>query len=175
MDSPAPVHQQGNVTPAVRQPTANMDAVPDIPELLENILLNLPIRDLLLAQRVNKTFQATILGSSKLQQALFLKPLAGKFLYYQPPPRAPLLWLESPEDPMHHTVHGNPFFYHVYGDVTSAKDSPASPKSDAIQRPEASWRRMLVSQPLIITPTPRKVFEVMDSSNSFNDCEHVKG
>lgn len=40
-------------------------------ELVEQMLLQLPMKDLLLAQRVDKIFKATIDGSLKLQQALF--------------------------------------------------------------------------------------------------------
>ncbi|KAK4618101.1 hypothetical protein CLAFUW4_11934 [Fulvia fulva] len=43
------------------------------PELLDNILLRLPMKRLLFSQRVNKQFKATIDGSIKLQQALFFK------------------------------------------------------------------------------------------------------
>ncbi|USW53060.1 Putative F-box domain-containing protein [Septoria linicola] len=43
-------------------------------ELLENILLHLPLRTLLLSQRVNKSFQDVICRSQKIKQALFLEP-----------------------------------------------------------------------------------------------------
>ena len=43
-----------------------------IPELLENILLHLPERDLLLAQRVNRSFRDVITASVHLQRKLFL-------------------------------------------------------------------------------------------------------
>ncbi|KAI7234311.1 hypothetical protein KC330_g4906 [Hortaea werneckii] len=46
----------------------------DISELLEHILLQLPMRDLLLAQRVSRRFKAVIDSSDKIQQALFFKP-----------------------------------------------------------------------------------------------------
>lgn len=45
-----------------------------LPELLEQILTNLPQRDLLLAQRVSKAFNLTISASPKLQRALFFAP-----------------------------------------------------------------------------------------------------
>lgn len=45
-----------------------------VPELLEAILLLLTPRDLLLAQRVNKTFRASIKASVLIQQKLFFKP-----------------------------------------------------------------------------------------------------
>ncbi|KAK5731219.1 hypothetical protein LTR15_001158 [Elasticomyces elasticus] len=46
----------------------------DLPELLESILLILPMRDLLLAQRVSKTFQQVIVSSPHVQRALFFAP-----------------------------------------------------------------------------------------------------
>ncbi|KAK5676156.1 hypothetical protein LTS10_011448 [Elasticomyces elasticus] len=43
-------------------------------ELLEYILLYLPLQDLLLSQRVSKQWQAVIQGSAKARQVLFLEP-----------------------------------------------------------------------------------------------------
>ncbi|KAK4977183.1 hypothetical protein LTR42_003231 [Elasticomyces elasticus] len=51
-------------------------------ELLECVLLQVDIRTLLLSQRVSRTFKATINHSTKLQQALFLKPLSDGDLYH---------------------------------------------------------------------------------------------
>lgn len=45
-----------------------------IPELLENIFAELPQRDMLLAQRVSRTFNATINGSPLLRKLLFFEP-----------------------------------------------------------------------------------------------------
>lgn len=47
----------------------------DTIELLETILLDLPIGDALRAQQVCKLWHATIAGSIKLQRALFLRPM----------------------------------------------------------------------------------------------------
>lgn len=47
----------------------------DTTELHELILHKLPMRDLLLAQRVSKTWRELIQRSNKLQRALFLKPV----------------------------------------------------------------------------------------------------
>lgn len=49
-----------------------------VPELLEAILLKLPQRDILLAQRVSKTWLATITSSLALQQALSFQPALPK-------------------------------------------------------------------------------------------------
>ena len=47
-----------------------------IPELLAHILVHLPMRDLLLAQRVSRTFKEVIENSAAIQRALFLAPEA---------------------------------------------------------------------------------------------------
>ncbi|PPJ58259.1 hypothetical protein CBER1_08272 [Cercospora berteroae] len=49
-------------------------AVFDTAELLETILLQLPMRDIVRAQCVDRTFRDTIKESPSLQRALFLKP-----------------------------------------------------------------------------------------------------
>lgn len=46
----------------------------DLPELLEQILINLSQRELLLTQRVSQAFHQTISASPKLQRALFFSP-----------------------------------------------------------------------------------------------------
>ncbi|KAF2091927.1 hypothetical protein K490DRAFT_61373 [Saccharata proteae CBS 121410] len=53
------------------------EAVLQSVELLEMMLYELPMRDLLLAQRVCTRWQAVILGSKHLQRALFLEPTAN--------------------------------------------------------------------------------------------------
>lgn len=50
------------------------DSVLASPELLEEILLSLPLRDLLLAQQISRSVQHLIQSSSRIQKALFLKP-----------------------------------------------------------------------------------------------------
>ncbi|KAK4614102.1 hypothetical protein CLAFUW4_09542 [Fulvia fulva] len=54
------------------------ETVAAIPELVEMILLQLPLQDVMLAQRVDRTFRDVIGGSSKLQQALFLRPCSSR-------------------------------------------------------------------------------------------------
>ena len=53
------------------------------PELLEHILFQLPTKDLLLAQRVCKFWQANIKASKKIQQALFFRPADGGPVEYK--------------------------------------------------------------------------------------------
>ncbi|KAK5163620.1 uncharacterized protein LTR77_010569 [Saxophila tyrrhenica] len=54
------------------------------PELLEDILLHLPLRDLLLSQRVSRTFHDVAAGSARIQKALFLQPASGETVYWDP-------------------------------------------------------------------------------------------
>ena len=62
---------QDNRSP-VRSPSASGCKLAIIPELVEVILLHLPIRDLLLAQGVSRTFKAVIGNSQPIQRRLFL-------------------------------------------------------------------------------------------------------
>ncbi|PIA99196.1 hypothetical protein CB0940_03698 [Cercospora beticola] len=45
-----------------------------IPELLENIIMHLPLRDILLCQRVGTQFRNLVQGSSTIKKTLFLEP-----------------------------------------------------------------------------------------------------
>lgn len=60
-----------------------------VPELLENILLSLPLRDLLLSSAVCKAFRDVAAGSIKIRRALFLEPATAQ--------RA--VWIPDSEDP----------------------------------------------------------------------------
>lgn len=51
-------------------------------DLLETILLELPIRDLLLTKRVSKSWAGMQDKSDRIQKALFLKPFSDKRIYY---------------------------------------------------------------------------------------------
>ena len=56
--------------------------VATLPELVENILMHLPVQDVLQAQRVNRTWRYIIIQSPKLQRALFFKPVATGAVSY---------------------------------------------------------------------------------------------
>ncbi|KAJ7137475.1 hypothetical protein C8R43DRAFT_1020318, partial [Mycena crocata] len=117
------------------------DTVLSTPELLEHILAQLPMRQLLItAPLVNKTWQA-----------ITLLPALQRALFFQPDPTV------SP------TVH-NPLLVQLFppffapcasdnrrvpwpGNASSIKTMPWANAPDAFKRPEASWRRMLVTQP----------------------------
>ena len=111
------------------------------------------IPDLLQAQRVSKAWQGTIKSSPKLQQALFFESVPADttktfFVWdiYNPQLRSLLA------EPREHEgrkfsqymrrqdIVQNPLWKVVF-------PRKPSPKQEAIDRPEASWRRMLLSQP----------------------------
>lgn len=54
-----------------------------IPELLESILAELPMRDLLLYQRVSRAWKDSIAGSRKLRQQLYLVPAHSESVFYR--------------------------------------------------------------------------------------------
>lgn len=59
-------------------------------ELLERVLLHLPLRTLLLAQRVNKSWSYVVHRSQNIQRALFLRGHPGPIkLRRQPSKRQP--------------------------------------------------------------------------------------
>jgi len=125
------------------------DSVISTPELLELTLSHLPMRDLLVtAPLVNKTWQALTLTPT-LQRVLFFQA----DLAASQPTQNPLLAELFP-----------PFFiqevrgsWELPGSALSIKSMPWSEAPDAFKREEASWRRMLVTQPparrLIVTET----------------------
>ncbi len=137
-----------------------------IPELLETILLQLPIRDLLVdAQRICCSFQTAIKSSPALQEALFFRP-------QQRTSCRPCLDEKTSSDTKPESskenLKWNPLlrkaFRSFFGDAKLGRfelpcdgdfenlDWNSSPlKHIAYARREASWRRMLPVQPAPIT------------------------
>ncbi|KAK5120104.1 hypothetical protein LTR85_006585 [Meristemomyces frigidus] len=60
------------------EPPSAANKVASIPDLLENILLHLPLRHLLLAQKVSKSFHLFIHDSIKIKKTLFLTPATNE-------------------------------------------------------------------------------------------------
>ncbi|KAJ6508651.1 hypothetical protein C8R45DRAFT_448958 [Mycena sanguinolenta] len=112
------------------------------PELLEQILVQLPLRDLLVAAPlVSKTWRAVTL-SPTLQRALFFEP---------DPLASPSKRVQNPL-----LVETFPPFAFCEGELwpgslDAIEAMPWSRAPDAFKRKEASWRRMLVSQPPVQT------------------------
>lgn len=142
-------------------------------ELLENILKILPMKDLLLAQRVSRYWQSVITESVSLQQMLFFKPKQADFCWLFDE-AGKLKWpqrvdrdYELPGDSEHLTLlkHAemNSMIFEVGANDNIWDSAPrqggtnvmAKPKSrlkrPAAKYPEASWRKMLISQPPVKT------------------------
>lgn len=116
------------------------------PELLEAILAQLPVRDLLLAQRICTEFRKAITSSPPLQQLLFFRPKPFK-------------------DPKTWTVNAllrevfPPYFITSQGDVgfpafkaiTMLNFNTKPNLKNAFLSPDASWRRMFLIQPPPLT------------------------
>ncbi|KAJ7441977.1 hypothetical protein FB451DRAFT_1298034 [Mycena latifolia] len=129
------------------------DTVMSTSELLERILAQLPLRYLLVAAPlVCKAWQAIITLSPTLQRALFFQPDPSPRSDSEPV-RNPLLVEMFP-----------PFFagagknrWSWSGQASTIMAMPWSKAPDAFKRKEASWRRMLVTQPpaqtMIVTET----------------------
>ncbi|KAF7344277.1 putative MFS transporter [Mycena venus] len=114
------------------------DSVIATPELLEHTLSLLPMRDLLVsAPLVSKTWHAITL-SPLLQRALFfeadptvIEPMQNPLLEELFPPFFPPEWQD----------------YRFWGTASSIKAMPWADAPHAFRRADASWRRMLVTQP----------------------------
>ena len=143
-----------------------MDIVLSKTDFRENILLNLEPRDILVnAQRINKAWYATIKNSPLLQQALFFQPVpshpikvwrvlerrnrACKLLKSNPGEMKQFMAMELRLNKVR--IVQNPIstalnlLNSTYRDPKAIINANRSYRS--LQRPEASWRRMLFSQP----------------------------
>lgn len=143
-----------------------------LPEILEIILLHLPQRDLLLSQRVCRSFRRTIQGSIRLQRALFFAPdwnLEGRafnaYARNNMPGRKPennrlllrafpgcyptvTLVIVNDAPTLNELELGRRGNEHWSWDVCISFPSDRPPDTrPAVLYPEASWRRMFLSQP----------------------------
>ncbi|KAK4616240.1 hypothetical protein CLAFUW4_09927 [Fulvia fulva] len=111
-------------------------------ELAEAIFLEMPPRDILLDQRVSRTWQSTIIESTPLQQATFNKPI-------------PSQWYTFGGNEIageEHSMYQRSFFHHPLLDTVvdgHFHKSTAEKKREILTRPEASWTRQLLTQPPI--------------------------
>ncbi|KAJ9132396.1 hypothetical protein NKR19_g9328 [Coniochaeta hoffmannii] len=125
-------------------------------ELLELILLQLPIQDLLVdAQRVSRTWKAVIDSSPALQQALFFQASPTTPPTPQPVSFNPLLQKAFP-----HWFRPSPDCCRG-AKVAASLPWASSPDSRAaFMRADSCWRRMLPCQPA------KRVLEVVGKSNT---------
>ncbi|KAI5363705.1 putative F-box domain-containing protein [Septoria linicola] len=141
--------------------------VADVPELLEAILLHLALKDILLAQRVSRTFRDGINSSPTIQRALFLRPSHDFTVALFGPIRTPIkdcttscidwhggtvstsrgllrMACEASDD-TRHDIEFNPFA------IETSRTANVSPRKIHLPRSaigdEACWRDMTLSQP----------------------------
>jgi hypothetical protein len=111
-------------------------------ELFEAILVQLPPRDLLLAQRISRGFQSVIQSSPKLQQSLFFRPESFE---------DPKIWRLNPllRDLFFPWFVTAEYRWNLPGyDIFQLLDWNRDAKTkEAFLHPNASWRRMLLIQP----------------------------
>lgn len=150
-----------------------------IPELLENILLRIPMKTLLLSQRTCRSFKAIIDGSKPLQRKLFFRPAVGEPMefivqpsiaggnpghnlwnhkwYYQLPALSseaenwPYKWCQRADDTQKPVaIYENPISYSLEEILDRCVNSKTPLDiSSELGDSEASWRKMLVCQPAI--------------------------
>ncbi|SMQ48842.1 unnamed protein product [Zymoseptoria tritici ST99CH_3D7] len=142
-----------------------------LPELLESILLQLNTKDLLLGQRTTQDFRNTILGSVRLRRKLFLepdwdlqgcgfaannlnnrpgrKPLNNHLLLRAFPGCYPTITLViSSDGRSQQTTFATRGKDEWSWDVCISFPADTKPiVSPAVTYPEASWRKMYLSQP----------------------------
>jgi len=136
-----------HILPEYTQPT--MEPVFKTAELVEQILLQLSMRDLLVqAQRVCRYFHHVIISSPVLQQKLFFQGDNSYGFVNEQQYRCqvnPLLRDAFP------SLLGNNENNHVGTELYLKLDwAKSDAKSKSYKRKEASWRRMLVTQPPIL-------------------------
>lgn len=134
-----------------------------VTELLEAILIQAPAKDVLLLQRVNKTWLRTISNSIELQRKLFFKSESStplKFFYIVKDNLGPVspgnqfsqqAWKYSKDGVGEIVVRSNPLVVKVYEALrrVSGGASAIGHLSAPWQMPTASWRRMLLTQPSV--------------------------
>lgn len=128
-----------------------------IPGIVTSILHEMDMRTLIAAQRVCRMWADLIHESRSLQQALFLLPVDSNITddttkTTRPRVYNPLLAEAFPSffpaSSNDRTLRGNSIKYASLTSLAFAKDSI---KQKTYLRPEASWRRMLTTQPPIHT------------------------
>lgn len=125
-------------------------AVLAMPELLENILLRVDMRTLLIsAQRVCRHWHTLIRTSPLLQQALYLRAAAAAAAA-DPTPTTTETATPSTKNPLLAELFP-PWFHtgeeYTMMDETTIPNLAIGKRTSAFYRNDASWRRMQVRQP----------------------------
>lgn len=142
----------------------------DVTELVEHTLFQLPVKDMLLAQRVSKAWHTTITSSPDIQRALFCRPSEDILLKFKDCLNRGLACLnrfscpddydDTPNSGLEEEMYTNRWV------ITTGEEWKYEPKinpfigcrgffdflhdvNTSLHRPEASWRKMLLTQPPI--------------------------
>ncbi|KAK5726953.1 hypothetical protein LTR15_002844 [Elasticomyces elasticus] len=132
---------------------ANMatNNVLNLPELLEVILLHLPARDLLFAQKVCKTWKLTVDTTLSIQKALFFAPGTVKDIAYISPTHIPMpKWLATPESARRELSYSDRLAAQECQSFISFAEREGyalNPLLTGDADPAGSWSRMFVTQP----------------------------
>lgn len=138
-----------------------------LPELLASIILQMPIVDILVnAQRVNRTWHGVIQNTPELQQALFFRPVPLKpFCFADPRPhfsipaslsdharqvyrRLPAARMLAADDNSRNpAIMNNPLLHRIAWLESHTDGDAFRIEYCKLITPEASWRRMYLSQP----------------------------
>lgn len=112
-----------------------------IAELADQILLDLPMQNILSGtQQVCRRWQTAIECSDLVQEHLFMKPICDKRLLMGDDMTKQRHWVEKETPEKSRTVLENPFLSLLCHENVCIKDQ-------AFVYPQASWRKMLVTQP----------------------------
>ncbi|KAK5703593.1 hypothetical protein LTR17_021962 [Elasticomyces elasticus] len=140
----------------------------DIPELLENILMNLPLRDIVFSRRVCRMWQEEIKQSPNIQEVLFLRTTSDTTItahLAQPPsarfremhwckhgggaPRELAIWTN--ECKMDYRPIGNPLLgTYVLGNAWGVEHRPLWELSDGIHPQSLQWKSLSQGTPAIL-------------------------
>lgn len=118
-------------------------------ELLEDILLRLPIQDLTQAQRVNKYFKSLITNSKPIRRALFFEPSKSGAVEWYPIEKQ---WKTRGGSKTSKVLHLNPFanrYFVSKAEEVQGLDGLFLQFFPHRSRVRPSWRSMLLTQPPI--------------------------
>ncbi|KAK4569356.1 hypothetical protein LTR86_003118 [Recurvomyces mirabilis] len=151
MSAPLPTTKSMTTTPnaaamASPTPTTAIHEVFQIAELLEQILLHLPFKWLLLSQRTSKGFQAAIAISPALRRKLYLEPSTTAMK----PELAPFFVDHNTITDAHWSA--NPGFAYIKADPAAFSGSRLecvliSGEAIGVTDTKRSWHNMLITQP----------------------------
>ncbi|KAK5715322.1 hypothetical protein LTR17_016838 [Elasticomyces elasticus] len=118
-------------------PSLALSQVLNTEELLEEIILCLPIKDILLKiPLVCKAWRATTQASPRIRQALFFDPVPCTGSAYLDP-----IWAEIEGDERIYSMIANPWFKLLFGWTRGTFDETSERLRYFARDPSASWRR----------------------------------